>query len=97
MSICCGRPQSVCNYIARVKVIGNGDDTCKAQVSNCQEAIDALKMAIALDEFDTEDKIKEFGIKEIPAIVIGSKVVSEGKLLSAEETQKLIKKSLFGF
>lgn len=97
MSICCGRPQSVCNYIARVKIIGNGDEEQIKQYAAVNKAIDKIGMAIELDNILDMDKLTYYGATKTPAIVIGSKLVSEGKVIDSDEAEKLIRKAVFGF
>ncbi len=96
MSICCGRPQTVCNYIARVKVIGNGDDDQAKQLLAVSEAIDKIGMAIELDSISDMEKLKYYGGTKTPAIVIGSKLVSEGEVIDSAEAENLIRKAIFG-
>ena len=96
MSICCGRPQTVCNYIARVKVIGKSDEELGKQLIAVSDAIDRIGMAIELDCINDLEKLKYYGGTKTPAIVIGSKLVSEGKLIDSEEAEKLIRKAVFG-
>lgn len=97
MSICCGRPQSVCNYIARVKIIGNGDEDQIKQYAAVNKAIDKIGMAIELDNILDMEKLSYYGATKTPAIVIGSKLVSEGKVIDSDEAEKLIRKAVFGF
>lgn len=96
MSVCCGRAQSVTELIARVKVIVDPDSDMTI-VKNAQEAIDSLKLAIALDIITDISELNNYGAKAAPAIILSNKVISEGVNLSAEEIAPLIRKKLFAF
>ena len=96
MSVCCGRAQSVCEYIARIRVIGEDNATTMDQMTNCNKAIESLGMNVALDVIHDVNKLAEFGASSSPAIVISSKCVSEGRVVPSDEVEKMLRKAIFG-
>ena len=59
--------------------------------------LNATKEAVANKDIDTEveyitdmEKIMNYGVMSMPALVIDGKVVSAGKVLKAKEVEKLL-------
>lgn len=83
-SCCCGKNT--------IKVLGSG---CK----NCHDLFEASKVAVknlGLDravEYVTDmEKIMEYGVMSMPALVVNEKVISMGKVLKAADVEKLLRK-----
>ena len=88
-STCCGAPVegSCC-----VKVLGAGCKTCHEQYENAKAAVQALGLNVEVEYITDMEKVMEYGVMSMPAIVVNDKVVSMGKLLKAAEVEKLLQK-----
>ena len=64
-----------------VKVLGAG---CK----NCQN----MGLGVEVDYVTDMEKIMEYGVMSLPALVVNEKAISTGKVLKAAEVEKLLRK-----
>ena len=88
-STCCGAPvEGICC----VKVLGAGCKTCHEQYENAKAAVQALGLNVEVEYITDMEKVMEYGVMSMPAIVVNDKVVSMGKLLKAAEVEKLLQK-----
>lgn len=88
-STCCG---AAVDGICCVKVLGAGCKTCHEQYENAKAAVAALGLNIEVEYITDMEKVMEYGVMSMPAIVVNDKVVSMGKLLKAAEVEKLLRK-----
>ena len=86
---CCGAPV---DGICCIKVLGAGCKTCHEQYENAKAAVAALGLNIEVEYITDMEKVMEYGVMSMPAIVVNDKVVSMGKLLKAAEVEKLLRK-----
>ena len=86
---CCGK---AVEGICCVKVLGAGCKTCHEQYENAKAAVAALGLNIEVEYITDMEKVMEYGVMSMPAIVVNDKVVSMGKLLKAAEVEKLLRK-----
>lgn len=86
-----GKKKGVCC----IEVLGSGCASCHTQFENVKEAV--KKMGISADvEYVTDlQKIMEYGVMSMPALVVNKKVVAMGKVLKANEIEKLLHKAGF--
>ena len=84
---CCGASVT---GICCVKVLGAGCKTCHEQYENAKAAVAALGLNIEVEYITDMEKVMEYGVMSMPAIVVNDKVVSMGKLLKAAEVEKLL-------
>ncbi|MCE5201591.1 MAG: thioredoxin family protein [Synergistaceae bacterium] len=75
-----------------VKVLGMGCSNCKILADNAVKALERLGMEPAVEKITDMAQIAAYGVMSTPALVIGGKVVSAGKVLSTEEIVKLMQK-----
>lgn len=88
-SCCCGAPvEGICC----IKVLGAGCKTCHAQYENAKAAVTAMGLSVEVEYITDMEKVMEYGVMSMPAIVVNDKVVSMGKLLNAAEVEKLLHK-----
>lgn len=78
---------------APVKVLGGGCAKCHALLSSVREALGELGMDDEAALVTDYTKIAAYGVMSTPALVIGEKVVSSGRVLSVIEAREIIKKS----
>lgn len=86
---CCGAPvEGICC----IKVLGAGCKSCHAQYENAKEAVKAMGLSVEVEYITDMQKIMEYGVMRMPALVVNEKVVSMGKVLKAADVEKLLQK-----
>lgn len=75
-----------------IKVLGSGCSSCHAQYENVKQAIKKMGLSAETEYVTDFKKIAEYGIMSVPAIVVNEKVVSAGKVLKADNVEKLLHK-----
>lgn len=78
--------------ICCVKVLGAGCKSCHEQYENAKEAVKNMGLDIEVEYITDMQKVMEYGVMSMPAIVANEKVVSMGKLLKESEVEKLFRK-----
>ena len=86
---CCGAPV---DGICCIKVLGAGCKTCHEQYENAKAAVAALGLSMEVEYITDMEKVMEYGVMSMPAIVVNDQVVSMGKLLKAADVEKLLRK-----
>lgn len=76
--------------ICCIKVLGAGCKSCHEQFENVKEAIANLGLSVEVEYITDMEKIMNYGVRSMPAIVINEKVVSRGKVLKVTDVEKLI-------
>ena len=84
---CCG---ATVDGICCIKVLGSGCKNCQALYENAQEAVKATGLNVEVEYITDLQKVLEYGVMSMPALVINDQVVSMGKVLKAQEIRKLI-------
>ena len=86
---CCGAPvEGICC----VKVLGAGCKSCHELYENTKAAVSARGLKVEVEYITDMEKIMEYGVMSMPAIVVNDKVVSMGKVLKAADVEKLLRK-----
>lgn len=86
-STCCGeRTDGICC----IKVLGSGCKNCHALYENTQEAVRAAGLNVEIEYITDLQKVMEYGIMSMPALVINEQIVAMGKVLKVEDIKKLI-------
>ncbi len=86
---CCGKPV---DGICCIKVLGAGCKSCHEQYENAKAAVKALGLSVEVEYLTDMQKVMEYGVMRMPAIVVNDKVVSAGKVLKTAEVEALIRK-----
>lgn len=88
-SCCCGAPvEGICC----IKVLGAGCKSCHEQYQNTKAAVSAMGLNVEVAYITDMEKVMEYGVMSMPAIVVNDKVVSMGKVLKAADVEKLLRK-----
>lgn len=88
-SCCCGAPvEGICC----IKVLGAGCKSCHEQYENAKAAVKTMGLDIEVEYITDMEKVMEYGVMSMPAIVVNEKVVSMGKVLKAADVEKLLHK-----
>ena len=86
---CCGAPvEGICC----VKILGAGCKSCHEQYENAKAAVQALGLNVEVEYITDMEKVMEYGVMSMPAIVVNDQVVSMGKVLKAADVEKLLNK-----
>ncbi len=76
----------------KIEILGTGCPKCKKLEENAIKAVEEIENVDVVKTQDM-DKILSYGVMMTPALVIDGKVVSAGKVLDAEEIEKLIERA----
>ena len=91
-SNCCSEVQ---NGICCIKILGSGCASCHALYKNTKEIIQKMGIPAETEYVTDMQKIMEYGVMSMPALVVNEKVVSMGKVLKSADFEKLLHKSGF--
>ncbi|CZR08196.1 thioredoxin family protein [Trichococcus ilyis] len=75
-----------------IKILGIGCKNCVNLAKNTEEALKELGMEATITKVTDMKDIAKYGIMRTPGLVIDEKVVSYGKVASADEIAELLKK-----
>lgn len=78
--------------ICCVKVLGSGCASCHALYENAKEAVQKMGLAVEVEYVADLQKVMEYGVMSMPALVVNEKVVSMGKVLKSIDVEKLLHK-----
>ncbi len=85
---CCGRE---IDGVCCVKVLGSGCKNCHAMYENAKEAVKNAGLDVEVEYITDLQKIMEYGVMSMPALVVNERVVSMGKVLKTAEIEKMLK------
>lgn len=81
--------------ICCIKVLGAGCKSCHEPYENAKEAVKEMGLSVEVEYITDMQKVMEYGVMSMPAVVVNEKVVSTGKVLKAADVEKLLRKSGF--
>lgn len=81
--------------ICCIKVLGAGCKSCHELYENAKEAVKEMGLSVEVEYITDMQKVMEYGVMSMPAVVVNEKVVSMGKVLKAADVEKLLHKSGF--
>lgn len=73
-----------------IKVLGTGCKKCNTLESNTKEALASLGLDTTIEHVTDFSEIASYGVMTTPALVVGKKVISSGKVLKTKEIVKLL-------
>lgn len=74
----------------KISVLGTGCPKCKKLAETAEFAAQELGVSYELEKVTDINDIMKYGVMITPALAIDGKVVSTGKVLSVDETKKLL-------
>ena len=89
VNTCCG---GAVNGICCIKVLGSGCKSCHALYEATKEAVKSLDLLLEVEYITDMERIMEYGVMSMPALVVNKNVVSMGKVLKAADVEKLLRK-----
>lgn len=78
--------------ICCIKVLGAGCKSCHEQYENAKQAVKAMGLSIEVEYITDMQKVMEYGVMSMPALVVNEKVVAMGKVLKAADVVALLHK-----
>lgn len=78
--------------ICCVKVLGAGCKSCHEQYEYAKEAVKSMGLSVEVEYITDMQKVMEYGVMSLPALVVNEKVISMGKVLKAADVEKLLRK-----
>ena len=78
--------------IGCIKVLGAGCKSCHEQYENAKEAVKAMGLSVEVEYITDMQKVMEYGVMRMPALVVNEKVVSMGKVLKTADVETLLHK-----
>ncbi len=78
--------------ICCIKVLGAGCKNCHALLEATQEAVHSMGFTVEVEYVTDMEKIMQYGVMSMPALVVNEQVVSMGKVLKPKEVETLLKK-----
>ncbi|MBR5559326.1 MAG: thioredoxin family protein [Oscillospiraceae bacterium] len=89
VSCCCGAPvEGICC----IKVLGAGCKSCHDQYEFAQAAAKSMGLDVEVEYITDMEKVMEYGVMSMPAIVVNEQVVSMGKVLKVADVEGLLHK-----
>ena len=80
------------NGICCIKVLGAGCASCHQQYEYAKEAVKNMGLSVEVEYITDMQKVMEYGVMSMPAIVVNEKVVSYGKVLKVSAVEGLLDK-----
>ena len=77
--------------ICCIKVLGSGCKNCHTLYENTKEAVKAAGLSVEVEYITDLQKVMEYGVMSMPALVINEQIVSMGKVLKVTDIIKLFK------
>jgi small redox-active disulfide protein 2 len=74
----------------KIEVLGTGCKKCQQLEANVKEAIASLKLNAEVLHITDPIEIAKRGVMSTPALVVNSKVVSKGKVMTPVEIEPLL-------
>ena len=85
---CCGKSAE---GICCVKVLGAGCKSCHEMFENAKAVVQKIALPVQAEYVTDIQKIAEYGVMSMPALVVNEKVVSSGKVLKSEEIEGILR------
>ncbi len=80
------------NGINNIKVLGAGCKSCHEQFENAKAAVKSMGLSVEVEYITDMEKVVDYGVMSMPAIVVNEKVVSMGKVLKTNDVERLLNK-----
>lgn len=78
--------------ICCIRVLGAGCKSCHQQYENAKQAVKNMGLSIEIEYITDLQKVMEYGVMSMPALVVNEKVIAMGKVLKANEVVTLLRK-----
>lgn len=78
--------------ICSIKVLGAGCKSCHEQYENAKQAVKDMGLSVEVEYITDMQKVMEYGVMRMPALVVDEKVVAMGKVLKSKDIIRLLHK-----
>ena len=78
--------------ICCIKVLEAGCKSCHEQYQNAKQAVKDMGLSVEVEYITDMQKVMEYGVMSMPALVVNEKVVAMGKVLKAADVVALLHK-----
>ena len=75
-----------------IKILGGGCSSCKKLYENTKKAVTETMIKADVEYITDMQKIMEYGVMKMPALVVNEQVVAMGKVLKPAEIVKILEK-----
>ncbi len=75
-----------------IKILGGGCTSCEKLYENTKKAVTTIALSAEVEYITDMEKVMEYGVMRMPALVVNENVVSMGKVLKAAEVEKILHK-----
>ena len=76
--------------ICCIKVLGAGCKSCRELYENAEQAVNDMRLDLEVEYITDMQKVMEYGVMSMPALVVNEKVVSMGKVLKTSDVIALL-------
>ena len=73
-----------------IRVLGGGCKRCEALLKAVREEIEKKGIEANIEYITDMERIMNYGVMSMPALMIDDKIVSAGKVLKANEVERLL-------
>lgn len=87
---CC--PEIKEGEIRCIKVLGAGCKSCCEQYENVKQAVKDKGLSVDVEYITDMQKVMEYGVMSMPALVVNEKVVAMGRVLKVTDVVALLRK-----
>ena len=74
----------------KIRVLGGGGKRCEAVLKAVREAVEKKGIEANIEYITDMERIMNYGVMSMPALMIDDKIVSTGKVLKANEVERLL-------
>ena len=74
----------------KIRVLGGGCKRCEALLKAVREAVEKKGIEANIEYITDMERIMNYGVMSMPALMIDDKIVSAGKVLQANEVERLL-------
>lgn len=78
--------------ICCIKVLGAGCKSCHELYENSKQAVNDMGLSVEVEYITDMQKVMEYGVMSMPALVVNEKVVAMGKVLKSADVVALLHK-----
>jgi len=71
-------------------IYGSGCAKCKQLTANAEDAAKSLAIDYQIEKITDTNAIIDAGIMRTPALAVDNNIISEGKVVSAEDIKKML-------
>lgn len=85
---CCCNDEG--DSLVSIKVLGSGCKACHELYENTKEAVKNAGLSVEVEYITDLEKVMGYGVMSMPGLVVNEKVVSMGKVLKADDVEKIL-------